>query len=189
MTRIISGRFGGRRLEAPAGSDTRPTSDRVRESLFARLDSLGMLREADVLDLFAGSGALGLEAVSRGASAAVFVEKAGRAAQTVKKNIRSLELADVCSVRVQAAQTAAQALVQEGRSFDVIFADPPYPMGEGELARLLETAADLLKDDASLLVIERSSRSPQPTLPHSLSLYAKSRHGETALWLVERNAE
>ena len=100
MTRIIAGSLGGRRIETPSGSDTRPTSDRVRESLFARLDSLGMLADSNVLDLFAGSGALGLEAISRGATRAVFVERAGKAAQVVKKNIRALGLNDSCSVPV-----------------------------------------------------------------------------------------
>lgn len=189
MTRIIAGSLGGRRIETPSGSDTRPTSDRVRESLFARLDSLGMLADSNVLDLFAGSGALGLEAISRGATRAVFVERAGKAAQVVKKNIRALDLTDSCSVQVRAAQPAVEALAGSAERFDVIFADPPYPLGESELAQLLETAAGLLKDDASLLVIERGARSPQPQLPHSLSVYAKSLHGETVLWLVERSGE
>ena len=127
MTRIIAGSLGGRRIETPSGSDTRPTSDRVRESLFARLDSLGMLADSSVLDLFAGSGALGLEAISRGATRAVFVERAGKAAQVVKKNIRTLDLADSCSVQVRAAQPAVEALAGSAERFDL--RRPALPAG------------------------------------------------------------
>ena len=116
--RVIAGKYKSRALTAPQGVDTRPTSDRVRESLFATLDMLGMIDGARVLDLFAGSGALGIEALSRGASDAVFVEKAHRAVATVKKNLAAVREKRL----VVQGDATAPAVAGE---FDLILADPP----------------------------------------------------------------
>lgn len=177
--RVIAGNYKSHALTAPHGADTRPTSDRVRESLFATLDMLGMLDGARVLDLFAGSGALGIEALSRGASDAVFVEKAHRAVATVKKN-----LAAVGEKRlVVQGDATAPAVTGE---FDLILADPPYPLDETAITRMLTRAEALLKDDSSLIVVERSARSPQPVAPETLSLFKSKTYGETAIWMYER---
>lgn len=208
--RIVAGRFSGRRIATPPGSATRPTSDRVRESLFASLESLNMLAGATVLDVFAGSGALGLEALSRGAAHVTFVEKAHSAAEVVAGNIRTLTGAapgaapagGQASAGDRAAQPGAAALEAQTRLLtasapgilrtlpaggtDLVFADPPYPLKEPQITALLEAIAPLLRDDSSLVVLERSTRSPTPTLPIGLREFRHRTHGETALWLLER---
>lgn len=177
--RVIAGKYKSHALTAPQGADTRPTSDRVRESLFATLDMLGMIDGARVLDLFAGSGALGIEALSRGASDAVFVEKAHRAVATVKKNLAAV------GERRLVVQGDATAPAVTGE-FDLILADPPYPLDETSITRMLTRAEALLKDDSSLIVVERSARSPQPEAPETLSLFKPKTYGETAIWMYER---
>ena len=125
--RIIAGEWRGRPIEAPAGSLTRPTANRVRESLFSMLASrLGSFEELRVADLFAGSGALGLEALSRGAEFALFVERDTEAARVLKRNVQSLGAAQ----RVRILSGSAEAL-PPCEPFDLIFADPPYTEGSG----------------------------------------------------------
>lgn len=123
--RIIGGTFRGHRLTAPKGP-TRPTTDRTREAVFNLLQSRTDLREARVLDLFAGSGALGLEALSRGAAEAVFVEKAGAALGVIRKNAAALGVADRC--RIVRADALRWLEREAGPSFDLAFADPPYAL-------------------------------------------------------------
>jgi 16S rRNA (guanine966-N2)-methyltransferase len=126
--RIIAGKFRGRPLEAPPGLSTRPTADRVRETLFSMLSSrLGSFEELRVADLFAGSGALGFEALSRGAASVTFVESDPRAAATIKRNAAKL------GVVVQALAGSALALPRS-EPFDLVFADPPYAKGSGSAA-------------------------------------------------------
>src|SRR4051812_37903491 len=131
MTRIIGGSAGGRRLRTPPGDATRPTSDRVREALFSALESqLGSFAGLRVLDLYAGSGAIGLEAASRGAAAVTAVESDRRTAGLVSANAREVGLA----VEV-IAQPVARVLAAPPRAaYDVVFSDPPYPLSEEELA-------------------------------------------------------
>ena len=119
--RVIAGRLGGRKLVAPRGLSTRPTSDRVREALFS---ALGAVTGARVLDLFAGTGALGVEAISRGAARAVFVESARPALAALRENLGALGLAESARVVPQLAERALGAVIAEG-PFDLIFADPP----------------------------------------------------------------
>lgn len=189
--RIVAGSFAGRRLATPAGSATRPTSDRVRESLFASLESLNMLSGADVLDVFAGSGALGLEALSRGAASVTFVEKARSAAEVVAANVRTLtgeepgRAAGGGTTRVLAASAPGILGTLAQGSIDLVFADPPYPLGEGQVTAVLAALVPLLRDSSSLVVLERSARSPQPTLPAGLRVFRHKDHGETALWMLE----
>lgn len=177
--RIIAGKYKGHPLSTPPGDDTRPTSDRVRESLFGSLETLGMIDGARVADLFAGSGALGIEALSRGATDVVFVERAHRAATVIKKN-----LASVGEKRL-VVQGDATAPAVAG-VFDLILADPPYPLDEESVTRMLTRAEALLKDDASLIVLERSARSPEPVAPETLRVYRLKTYGETAIWMYER---
>ena len=122
--RIIAGRAKGHILKAPKGMSTRPTQDRVRESIFNILTSYGLI-ESTVLDFFSGTGAFGLEAVSRGASLAVCVDK--RTARIIKANIEHCHMEDAVEVIPTSIETAAKQLA--GRQFDYIFADPPYEQG------------------------------------------------------------
>ncbi|SMY11253.1 16S rRNA (guanine(966)-N(2))-methyltransferase RsmD [Brevibacterium jeotgali] len=183
--RIIAGRHRGRPLHAPKGRDTRPTPDRVRESLFASLEGMGVLEGARVLDLFAGSGSLGLEALSRGAHDVVFVDQASGSVGALARSIAELGEGSSTKVLSQRAQTAVDRLLEEDQRFDVVFADPPYPMAELELGRLLVSIGELLSDLSALAIVERSVRSPQPTLPDRLELYRDRTYGETRMWLLQ----
>lgn len=182
MTRIIAGTAGGRRLKTPAGQRTRPTSDRVREALFSRLEHLDVLHDVQVLDLYAGSGALGLEAASRGAADVLLIETDRRAAEIARQNALDLGLSQV---RVQAS-TVQQALAVTPMHpvTDLVLADPPYDIGEAALAGVLEQVRSWLVPDA-LLVVERGSRSPEPTWPADISLLGPRRYGETVVWFAE----
>ena len=131
MLRIISGEWRGRKLKAPPGDTTRPTADRTRETLFSMLTSrLGSFEELSVLDLFAGSGALGIEALSRGAAKCVFVESDRTAIDTLRANIRSLD----ADARAEVRPSSALALGVAYKPFDVVLIDPPYATGAGAVA-------------------------------------------------------
>lgn len=183
MPRIIAGRYGGRRLAAPGGRDTRPSTDRVRESLFSRLAHLDVLEDAVVLDLYAGSGALGLEALSRGASRAVLVDIAAAAARTLRRNVA--ELGAPAQVVVSDADRYLRAGTEGGQTgFDLAFLDPPYHLAEDALAATLALLPSVLTEEA-VVVVERSARSPEPSWPPALERFAERRHGETALWYAE----
>ncbi len=136
MTRIIAGVAGGRRIETPKGADTRPTSDRVREALFGALDARGALDGAAVLDLFAGSGALGLEAASRGARSVVLVESGREATAVARRNAATLGLDGVRVVQAPVQRYLATAThAPLDPPADVVLLDPPYGFGEAELER------------------------------------------------------
>jgi 16S rRNA (guanine966-N2)-methyltransferase len=186
MTRIISGLAGGRRIHTPPGTGTRPTSDRVREALFSRLDHLDVVHQRRVLDLYAGSGALGLEAASRGATGVLLVESDWAAVAVARKNIAELGLAGV-SIRADAVERVLLAgpTSQEGR-FDLVLADPPYDVTEealGDVLALLVTHG-WLSDDA-FLVVERSARSPEPRWPQGLDGVGERRYGDTKMWFAD----
>jgi 16S rRNA (guanine966-N2)-methyltransferase len=183
VTRIIAGRAGGRRLVVPRGDRTRPTSERVREAIFAALQSQGRLVGARVLDLFSGCGALGLEAASRGATSVTLVDSARSATEAARRNVSTLGLPGVDVVRAPVERylgTAAPAPV------DLVFADPPYELPEPGLARVLDllTTAGWLAPDAAV-VVERSARSPEPGWPHGLARTGSRRYGDTAVWTAE----
>jgi 16S rRNA (guanine966-N2)-methyltransferase len=183
MTRIIGGRAGGRRLKVPTGVTTRPTSDRVREALFSALDSrLGSLAGLRFLDLYAGSGAVGLEAMSRGAGVATLVESDRRAAGLARDHARALGMHRAEVV----AQPAARFLQQPPRApYDVVFADPPYALPAGDLVAVLRllSAGDWLATGA-VLVVERSARSVEPDWPAGLLRLRVREYGETVLWYL-----
>jgi 16S rRNA (guanine966-N2)-methyltransferase len=186
MTRIISGLAGGRRLHTAPGNGTRPTSDRVREALFSRLEHLDVVRHARVLDLYAGSGALGLEAASRGAASVLLVESDRAAADVVRKNIAELSLPGV-SLRADTVERALLSwpISQEAR-FDLVLADPPYEVTEealGDVLSLLITHVWLSLD--ALVVVERSARSPEPRWPEGLAGAGERRYGETKMWFAD----
>lgn len=191
MTRVIAGAAGGRRLEVPRGA-TRPTSDRVREALFSRLEHERDLTGAVVLDLFAGSGALGLEAASRGAGRTALVDSAAAAAASCRRNAAALGLP---GVTVHA--TTAASFLAAGPSgppgpgaADVVLVDPPYDLAEDALAALLASLVERgwLAPQAHV-VVERSTRTPEPTWPPGLERYEERRYGETVLWWAEPAAD
>ncbi|WP_374929806.1 RsmD family RNA methyltransferase [Kytococcus sedentarius] len=195
--RIIAGSLGGRRIAAPRGANTRPTSDRVRESLFSMLEHEGVLRDAWVLDLFAGSGALGLEAHSRGARRVDGVDSAAGAIATFRENLASLGLAGTDAVHAHHRSVLAflgagrRALVGDGADLPdggrVVLAllDPPYPLDEEELAEVLGALADDWLAPGAIVVVERSVRSPEPVWPPGLERFRHREQGETALWFAE----
>lgn len=182
MTRIISGRAGGLRLQTPPGSGTRPTSDRVREALFSRLEHLDVITGAAVLDLYAGSGALGLEAASRGASSVLLVEADRVAAAVARRNAAET---GIPGISVRAATVERTLATAPPTPVDVVFIDPPYDVGEDVLERVLVALVEQhwLSDEA-LVVVERSSRSPEPLWPAGLESEGERRYGETRIWFA-----
>jgi len=183
VTRIIAGRAGSIALEVP-DAGTRPTADRVRESLFGSLESADALRGASVLDLYAGSGALGLEAVSRGAASADLVEKAPRAAAVVQRNAAKVakSVGSDAAIRVHRSSVDAYLRTAPG-PFDLVFLDPPYDVTEADLGTSLELLVDALAPGATV-IIERGRRSPAPRLPEGLAHARDKRYGDTVLWWV-----
>ncbi len=183
MTRVIAGTAGGRTLRTPPGSGTRPTSDRVREALFSALDARGAVRGVRVMDLYAGSGALGIEAASRGASEVVLVESDRRAADVAARNARDVGLAQVAVARREVLSHLAGGT---GGGYGLVLLDPPYDVGEAALAAVLDRLATGWLDDDATVVVERSSRSPEPTWPAGLERVGRPRrYGETTLWVAE----
>lgn len=176
MTRIIAGRHGGRRIATPPGDGTRPTSDRVRESLFASLNSLlGGFDGLRVLDLFAGSGALGLECVSRGAEHADLVESDARAARTIQRNVADL------GASASVHRTTAQRFVASTKgSWDLVLLDPPYAVTTAEVAAIVAGLRPSLAEDA-VVVVERASRD-EFTWPDGFDALRDKTYGDTRLW-------
>jgi len=187
MTRIIGGEAGGRRLQTPSGDATRPTSDRVREALFSALEAeLGSLHGLRFLDLYAGSGAVGLEAGSRGAVAVTAVESDRRTARLVEANARAVGLA----VEVRAQPVASVLAAGPVSPYDVVFADPPYPMPDDEVvAALAALVVHGWVNPGGAVVVERSARSVEPTWPTGLELRRKKKYGETVLWYLRRHPQ
>jgi 16S rRNA (guanine966-N2)-methyltransferase len=183
VTRIIAGFAGSLALDVPKVG-TRPTSDRVREAIFSALQSRDLLEGARVVDLYAGSGALGLEAASRGAASVTLVEKSIAAIGSCRKNVTAVlrnaprdnpPAIDVTTQPVHAFLSSSMS------TWDVVFLDPPYDLGAVELAHALEVLAPRLAVDA-VVVIERSSRDPEPAWPDGLELDRRKDYGDTTLW-------
>ena len=192
MTRIIAGIAGSRQLAAPA-SPTRPTSDRIRESIFNRLENWDALEGARVVDLYAGTGALALEAISRGAASAVLVEKDAKAAAVCAKNIgfieAALQAAKVkASMRVQQKSVDAYLSTAGSVEFDLVFIDPPYDIENRDITENLGKVAPLLAKDA-IVVLERSSRTPRAELPADLVLEDEKSYGDTVVYWIGRAAD
>ncbi|EGX60287.1 DNA methylase [Streptomyces zinciresistens K42] len=183
MTRVIAGAAGGRRLAVPPGQGTRPTSDRAREGLFSTWQSLlgGPLKGERVLDLYAGSGAVGLEALSRGASHTLLVEADARAARVVRENVRGLGLpgAEVRSGKAeQIIRNPAPA-----EPYDLVFLDPPYAVPDGDLREILLTlrSGGWLAPEA-LVTVERSTRGGEFGWPDGFEAIRARRYGEGTFW-------
>jgi 16S rRNA (guanine966-N2)-methyltransferase len=173
--RVIAGRLGGRRLKAPAGRVTRPTSDRVREALFAMLADVGDLR---VLDLFAGTGALGIEALSRGAGSAVFVERDAAVVKVLRANLQALGLTrELAEVRRGDALVALQSARARQETYDLIFIDPPYDDARVWGPELSVLLPPLLRPEARV-VVESDRRQP---LDLELAQARQKRYGDTSI--------
>ena len=176
VMRIVAGTHRGRRLAVPTGRGTRPTSDRAREGLFSSLLSLVDLEGARVLDLYAGSGALGLEALSRGAGAATLVESDERALTVLRANAASLGLAAEV-----VAEPVERFLAGPPQPYDVVVLDPPYDLDvDPVLVALVPWAGDVV-------VVERRTRGPAPTWPAGLEPLRSRRYGEATLWYGSRS--
>jgi 16S rRNA (guanine966-N2)-methyltransferase len=217
VARVIAGEAGGRRLAVPDGRDTRPTSDRAREGLFATISSIvGPLAGARVLDLYAGSGAVGLEALSRGAEHVLLVEHGARAARVIRQNIEAIGLpgAAVIADRVERvlARGPAPAGGQDGTApaggqdgtapaggqdgpaegrYDVVFADPPYALADAGVTQVLLLLAEQgWLAPGALVIVERATRSGPVSWPDGFVLDRARRYGEATFWygLVPKTA-
>ena len=190
MTRIIGGLVGSIKLASPAKA-TRPTSDRIRESIFSRLEARNGIEGATVADLYAGTGALALEALSRGASQAVMVERDGKAAAVCVANANTVQKAlakqdiDVATKIVN--KSVKQFLIENQVELDLVFIDPPYEIGNEEVTENLTALLPILSKDATVIV-ERSSRDPQPDLPEGYALDDTKNYGDTAVYWLSRSA-
>lgn len=185
MTRIIAGVAGGRRLVVPEGRATRPTSDRAREGLFSTLVTLlGSLDGCRVLDLYAGSGAIGFEALSRGAGHALLVDSDARAVAALRRNATLLGLA---GAEVRADKVERLARVAPLAPYDVIFADPPYLLEDDALrAVLLDLSANGWLAGSAVVAVERPSRGEQWRWPAGVEAVRERRYGEGTLWYGRR---
>ncbi|MGW7205267.1 16S rRNA (guanine(966)-N(2))-methyltransferase RsmD [Streptomyces sp. NPDC054837] len=184
MTRVIAGAAGGRRLAVPPGTGTRPTSDRAREGLFSTWQSLlggRPLQGERVLDLYAGSGAVGLEALSRGAGHTLLVEADARAARTIRENVKSLGLPGA-EVRAGKAEQIIQTPAPPD-PYDIVFLDPPYAVSDDDLREILLTlrTQGWLTAEA-LVTVERSTRGGEFHWPDGFEALRSRRYGEGTFW-------
>ena len=179
--RIVAGTARGRRLDAPPGRTTRPTSDRTREALFSTLTAIrGTLAGARFLDLYAGSGAVGLEALSRGAATAVLVESDRSVLRVLRANLAELGLDGAVVVASSVEKFVAE---QADGPYDIVFLDAPYSVGSDSLGAVL---GDLRRDgwlaDQAIVVVERASRDGDFTWPDGYVAERSRRYGEGSLW-------
>lgn len=184
MTRIIAGFAGSRELKVPAAG-TRPTSDRVREAVFGALEARDAIAGMRVLDLYAGSGALALEALSRGAANATMVEKHPKAAAIASSNaelVRKAGNLDASTTRVVTASVASFLTTTVGE-YDLVFIDPPYDVDNTEVEHVLEALVSMLAEYGEI-VLERSTRTPAPVIPFGLTLEKAKTYGETTIYWI-----
>jgi 16S rRNA (guanine966-N2)-methyltransferase len=189
VARVIAGEAGGRRLAVPAGRDTRPTSDRAREGLFAAVTSIiGSLAGARVLDLYAGSGAVGLEALSRGAGHVLLVESGARAARVIRENIEAIGLAGAEVITDRVERMLARGPGPAGGRYDIVFADPPYALADREVSAMLSLVAGAGTADRTwlapeaLVIVERATRSGPVRWPEGFVPDRTRRYGEATFW-------
>jgi 16S rRNA (guanine966-N2)-methyltransferase len=182
--RIVAGTLGGRRLHAPKDAEIRPTSDRVREAIFSIIGPT--IVGAEVLDLFAGTGALGLEALSRGASRAVFVDQSLHAVRLIRSNIERCSVQDRVRVIQGSVNQAIRRLAGEGEVFDLIFMDPPY--GQDAIRKTLLNLDHVARSGA-LVVAEHSVKDPLPLQLQDWLKNQERKYGDTAVsFYVRENA-
>ncbi|MFQ4147467.1 16S rRNA (guanine(966)-N(2))-methyltransferase RsmD [Arthrobacter sp. LAPM80] len=188
MSRIVAGTAGGSPLVSVPGDGTRPTTDRVKEALFSRLESMNMLAGTRVLDLYAGSGSLGIESASRGAKSVELIEFNDKAAAVCQRNaelVNKVLKSKIVTVQRSKVESFLARVADAGvDQWDLVFMDPPYPLTEEELSLVLELLGPRLSPYA-VVVVERSARTPEPTWPDSMNLLAAKKYGETRLWFAE----
>lgn len=184
MTRIVGGLLSGRQLAVPRGLGTRPTSERAREGLFNTLATLTELTGAAVLELYAGSGAVGLEALSRGAARVTLVESDPRTAATARANAEALGLG---SARVVTMPVERLLSRPEADRYDIVFADPPYRTPDDDVDRVLGLLADGWLALGAVVVVERSARSREPRWPAGVAPVKARRYGDAMLWYGRRS--
>jgi 16S rRNA (guanine966-N2)-methyltransferase len=177
VTRIIAGRFGGRRLKVP-DDGTRPTSDRVREALFSMLAARIDLDGAHVLDLYAGSGALGIEALSRGAATATFVDARRKASGVITANVAALGLAPDAQVVTSSVSTFLAG--SPSQPFDLVFSDPPYAIDPAEIEDDLARLGERWVSADALIILERARRT-SVSWPEDLEVILTKMYGDTAV--------
>lgn len=186
MTRIIAGAIGSLQLK-PAAKATRPTSDRVKESLFAKLDAMGVIEGARVLDLFAGTGALGLESASRGAVSVTLIERDRKAFELLQQNVKSAKSAlekQGLDAEISPRNVSVQRFLTDTQeTFDLVFLDPPYEIEQQIIHQAFEALSRCLSEN-SLLVFERSSRVPL-NLPSNFRLIVEKSFGDTVVMFIE----
>lgn len=180
--RIVAGAAKGRKIEAPKGMDVRPTTDRVREALFSAIAF--RIHNNRVLDLFAGTGALGLEALSRGAATAVFADRSRQSIEIIRRNIALCGFQARSTVWERDAATTVNRLKAEGRQFDLVFLDPPYESVLLEQSLVALDEAALVAEDGLILAEHPANRPPR--LPPGLSIASTKRYGKTLLSFVKR---
>lgn len=180
MMRIVAGTFGGRRLQSPKSMSIRPTSDRVREAIFSMIED--QVPEACVLDLFAGTGALGLEALSRGAARVVFVDHSRQAVRLIQANAASCGVQDRVEVIHGTAEQAVRRLARDGRVFRLVFMDPPY--GKGLIQKSL-AIVDAVAEEGALLIAEHHGKECMPESVEGWLKIRTRKYGDTAvsIWL------
>jgi 16S rRNA (guanine966-N2)-methyltransferase len=186
MSRIIAGAAGGTPLASVPGSLTRPTTDRVKEALFSRLDAFDVITGARVLDLYAGSGALGVESGSRGAGTVDLVEFDAKASGVCQRNadlVNGVVGRKVVTVHRSKVESFLERASLDD-TWDLVFLDPPYPLDEPALSAVLAKLNPHLAP-AAVVVVERSSRSPEPAWPGGVERFAEKKYGETRLWFAE----
>ncbi|WP_327680988.1 16S rRNA (guanine(966)-N(2))-methyltransferase RsmD [Kitasatospora sp. NBC_00458] len=189
MTRVIAGAAGGRRLAVPPGRGTRPTSDKAREAMFSTLEALrGSLQDTRMLDLFGGSGAVGLEALSRGARHVLLVEADAQAARVIRENVRTVGLPGALVKAAKAEKVIAGPAPED--PYDLVFLDPPYVVTDDEVREMLITlsAGGWLAADA-LVTVERSTRGGEFGWPEGFEVLRSRRYGEGTLWYGRAAAE
>ncbi|MED7953576.1 MULTISPECIES: 16S rRNA (guanine(966)-N(2))-methyltransferase RsmD [unclassified Streptomyces] len=189
MTRVIAGAAGGRRLAVPPGRGTRPTSDKAREAMFSTLEALrGTLHGIRMLDLFGGSGAVGLEALSRGAEHVLLVEADAQAARVIRENVRTIGLPGALVKAARAEKVIAGPAPEA--PYDLVFLDPPYVVTDDEVREMLITlsAGGWLAADA-LVTVERSTRGGEFGWPEGFEVLRSRRYGEGTLWYGRAAAE
>ena len=183
MSRIIAGTAGGLRLVPVPGENTRPTTDRVKESLFSKLESYDVVQGARVLDAYAGSGALGCEALSRGAASVEFVEKYPKACEITRRNVAATSKAATDVTRVAQGSAQSYVAVHSG-PWDLVFLDPPYAFTQDQILDILRVITPNLAEGA-IVVVERSSRDAEPAWNSQLRRFAMKKYGETVLYYLE----
>ncbi|WP_066292235.1 16S rRNA (guanine(966)-N(2))-methyltransferase RsmD [Arthrobacter sp. B6] len=186
MSRIIAGAAGGTPLLSVPGSLTRPTTDRVKEALFSRLDAFDVISGARVLDLYAGSGSLGVESGSRGAGSVDLVESDAKASGVCQRNadlVNGVVGRKVVTVHRSKVESFLERATLDD-NWDLVFLDPPYPLDELALSAALAKLNPHLAPGA-VVVVERSSRSSEPAWPEGMERFAEKKYGETRLWFAE----